>query len=115
MGFSGLLSVLVFPASVVCAGSCGKAERPPETRHDCAVFLIPFGRAVKILRPCCKNPSANGSRRYVYDVDARGSAGRRPKDRSNDLKGATSGGSGEGQSWLFAKASKSRFTVSGAY
>jgi hypothetical protein len=42
-----LLSVLVFPAFVVCAGSCAKAERPPETRHDCAVFLIAFGRAVK--------------------------------------------------------------------
>src|SRR6266540_1185929 len=41
-GFSG--------ASVVCAGSCGKAERPPQTRHDCAVFL-------DRLRPCCKNPS----------------------------------------------------------
>src|SRR5437870_740249 len=39
-----------FPASVVCAGSCGKAERPPETRHGCAVF---FDR----LRLCCKNPS----------------------------------------------------------
>src|SRR6266536_3956982 len=45
----GLLSVLVFPASVVCAGSCAKAERPPETRHDCVVFL-------DRLRPCCKNP-----------------------------------------------------------
>jgi hypothetical protein len=22
-----------------CAGSCGNAERPPETRHDCAVFF----------------------------------------------------------------------------
>jgi predicted signal transduction protein with EAL and GGDEF domain len=31
--------LLVFPASVVYAGSFGKAERPPETRHDCAVFL----------------------------------------------------------------------------
>jgi RNA polymerase sigma factor (TIGR02999 family) len=40
-----------FPACVVYAGSCGKAERPPETRHDCAVFLIASGRAVK-------NPSA---------------------------------------------------------
>jgi hypothetical protein len=43
-----LVSVLVFPASVVCAGSCAKAERPPETRHDCAVFLIAWGRAVEI-------------------------------------------------------------------
>src|SRR5439155_11015184 len=41
-GFSG--------ASVVCAGSCGKAERPPETRHGCAVFLIASGCAVKIPR-----------------------------------------------------------------
>jgi hypothetical protein len=39
-GFSGVF--------VVCAGSCVKAERPPETRHDCAVFLIAAGRAVKI-------------------------------------------------------------------
>jgi hypothetical protein len=31
VGFSG--------AFVVYAGSCVKAERPPETRHDCAVFL----------------------------------------------------------------------------
>jgi len=23
----------------VCAGSCGNAERPPETRHDRAVFF----------------------------------------------------------------------------
>ena len=41
---------LVFPASVVGAGSSVKAESPPETRHDGAVF---FGR----LRPCCENPS----------------------------------------------------------
>jgi hypothetical protein len=39
-----------FPASVVGAGSSAKAESPPETRHDCAVF---FDR----LRLCCKNPS----------------------------------------------------------
>jgi hypothetical protein len=44
-----LVSVLVFPASVVCAGSSVKAERPPETRHDCAVF---FDR----LALCCINP-----------------------------------------------------------
>jgi len=37
-----------FGAFFVCAGSSGKAERPPETRHDCAVF---FDR----LRLCCKN------------------------------------------------------------
>jgi hypothetical protein len=30
-GFSG--------GSVVYAGSCGKAERPPETHHDCARYL----------------------------------------------------------------------------
>jgi hypothetical protein len=42
VGFSG--------ASVVCAGSFGKAERPSETRHDCAVF---FDR----LPLCRKNPS----------------------------------------------------------
>jgi hypothetical protein len=41
-GFSGVF--------VVCAGSCAKAERTAETRHDCAVFLIAFGRAVKISR-----------------------------------------------------------------
>jgi hypothetical protein len=29
-GFSGVC---------VYAGSCGKAERQPETRHDCAVFF----------------------------------------------------------------------------
>jgi hypothetical protein len=39
-----------FPASVVYAGSCGKAERPPETRHTLGSF---FDR----LRLCCKNPS----------------------------------------------------------
>src|SRR6266496_1998745 len=50
MGFSGLLSVLVFPASVVYAGSIAKAERPPETRHDCAIFL-------DRLRLCCKKSS----------------------------------------------------------
>jgi hypothetical protein len=38
-GFSG----------VCCyAGSCGKAEMPAETRHDCAFFLIGAVRAVKI-------------------------------------------------------------------
>jgi len=41
-GFSGVF--------VCCVGSCAKAERPPQTRHDCAVF---FDR----LRVCCKNPS----------------------------------------------------------
>jgi hypothetical protein len=41
-GFSG--------ASVVCAGLCGKAGRPLETRHDCAVFVIASGRAAKIPR-----------------------------------------------------------------
>jgi hypothetical protein len=41
-GFSG--------ASVVCAGSSAKAERPPQTRHDCTVFLIASGQ-------CCKKPS----------------------------------------------------------
>src|SRR4029077_16655910 len=40
-GFSGVC---------VCAGSCGNAERPPETRHACAVFLI-------ASRLCYKNPS----------------------------------------------------------
>jgi hypothetical protein len=25
----------------VCAGSCAKAESPPKTRHNCAVFLSP--------------------------------------------------------------------------
>jgi hypothetical protein len=38
--FEVFVLVLVFPARLVCAGSFGKAERPPETRHDCAVFLI---------------------------------------------------------------------------
>jgi len=28
-----------FGAFFVCAGSSGKAERPPETRHDSAVFF----------------------------------------------------------------------------
>ena len=41
-GFSGVF--IVVPVHV------RKAERPPETRHDCAVF---FDR----LRPCCENPS----------------------------------------------------------
>ncbi len=40
-----------FGVSVVCAGSCGKAERPAETRHDSAFFLIASGCAVKIPRP----------------------------------------------------------------
>ena len=31
----------------MCADSCAKAESPPKTRHDCAIF---FDR----LRPCCK-------------------------------------------------------------
>ncbi len=44
-----LVSVLVFPADLFCcAGSRAKAESPPETRHDCAVFLINSGPAVKI-------------------------------------------------------------------
>jgi len=43
-----LFSVLVFSgASVVCAGSSAKAERPLKTRHGCAVFLIAYRRAVK--------------------------------------------------------------------
>jgi hypothetical protein len=47
----GLVSVLVFPARLLFVPvQCGKAERPRETRHGCAVF---FDR----LRPCCKNPS----------------------------------------------------------
>ncbi len=41
-GFSGV--------SVVVPVHLDKAERPAETRHDCAVF---FDR----LRPSCKNPS----------------------------------------------------------
>jgi hypothetical protein len=28
-----------FPALVVCAGSFGKAERPPETRHELRSFF----------------------------------------------------------------------------
>jgi hypothetical protein len=44
-GFSG--------AFIFCAGSCGKAERPSETRHDRAVFLIARGRAVKIPQLDC--------------------------------------------------------------
>ena len=39
-------------ASVVCAGSYAKADRPPETRHDYAVFLIGSGRTVKIPGHC---------------------------------------------------------------
>jgi hypothetical protein len=35
-----------FPACVVCAGSCAKAESPPETRHDCASF---FDRHLAVL------------------------------------------------------------------
>jgi hypothetical protein len=35
IGFSGV--------SVVCAGSSGKAESPPKTRHDRAIFLIASG------------------------------------------------------------------------
>jgi hypothetical protein len=31
--------VLFSGASVVCAGSSGKAERPPETRHDSVIFF----------------------------------------------------------------------------
>src|SRR5436190_19061746 len=42
-GFSGV--------SVVCAGSSGKAERPPETRHDCGVFSKP---ARAVLYQCPK-------------------------------------------------------------
>src|SRR5436190_4448824 len=34
----------------VYAGSCAKAGRPPQTRHDCAVFF-------DCLRLCCENPS----------------------------------------------------------
>jgi hypothetical protein len=44
------LCFVFFGVFVVCARSCAKAERPPETHHDCAVF---FDR----LRPRCKNPS----------------------------------------------------------
>jgi hypothetical protein len=50
LSFLGFSFCFDFPASVVCAGSCGKAERPPETRHDCAVF---FGR----LPAGCKKSS----------------------------------------------------------
>jgi hypothetical protein len=28
-----------FSGLCCCAGSCGKAERPPETHHDCADFF----------------------------------------------------------------------------
>jgi hypothetical protein len=45
-----LLFVLVFPASVVYAGSSGKAERPPETRHDCAIFFDRLRRVVSVAR-----------------------------------------------------------------
>src|SRR6266567_1607971 len=51
IGFSCFGVAFCFGFSVscfVCAGSCGKAERPAETRHDCAFFLIASGRAVKI-------------------------------------------------------------------
>jgi hypothetical protein len=39
-----------FPAFVVCAGSCVKAERPPQTRHDYAAFC-------DRPRPRCENRS----------------------------------------------------------
>jgi hypothetical protein len=37
--------VFGFSGVVVYAGSCGKAERPPETHHDCARF---FEEAVRL-------------------------------------------------------------------
>jgi hypothetical protein len=34
-----LISFWFFRRVYCCAGSCGKAERPPETHHDCADFF----------------------------------------------------------------------------
>jgi hypothetical protein len=48
MGFSFLRFAFCFGfsgVSVVCAGSCGKARRPPETHHDCSKY---FKEAVRL-------------------------------------------------------------------
>src|SRR5437867_5253790 len=69
IGFSCLRFAFCFgfPASVVCAGSCGKAERPPETRHDCAVFFkSPPAVLLKIPRSCWNLQRRAGDARQVY-------------------------------------------------
>ena len=72
----GLVSVLVFRRVYCFAGSCAKAESPPKTRHDCAVF---FDR----LRPCCKKSLG---RVRICGVEQQGVAYAKTVAEAMDLK-----------------------------